>query len=341
MDILDIFFKKYSYKFPKGYPDMNNEQDILIMENILGKLGVNEEEIINYDQEIKDLLSSLSTEENKKKLITYLSKLNNGEDEKDELIKDELILKLKEKNIIKKQNVYYILSSSKINEQLLKYLNSPDEQLKLEDLISNKNLLEVISNKTPFPKEYISDIINFSTVESGKNVGDGEIALALFGYKGKKLKEGDVEIEGKIIEIKGNNSRFTGKGGRERGLEDIFDNLAKTYPNSEPSLNLYKYFLNIINIYPNSLKDINNILNNIYPNSEKNIIITKDNLNNEILSKKYISNYINSNPENDLYMLISKSFNYNIYTPEELLNNIENGRIKDISRSTSYPQLVL
>jgi hypothetical protein len=25
MDILDIFLNKYSYKFPKGYPDMNNE----------------------------------------------------------------------------------------------------------------------------------------------------------------------------------------------------------------------------------------------------------------------------------------------------------------------------
>ena len=44
MDILDIFLKKYSYKFPKGYPDMNNEQDVLIMEGILSELDINEEE---------------------------------------------------------------------------------------------------------------------------------------------------------------------------------------------------------------------------------------------------------------------------------------------------------
>ena len=36
MDALDLFFKKFSYKFDKGYPDMNNEQDILLLESLLG-----------------------------------------------------------------------------------------------------------------------------------------------------------------------------------------------------------------------------------------------------------------------------------------------------------------
>lgn len=59
MDILDIFLKKYSYKFPKGYPDMNNEQDILIMEGILSELGVNLDEVKkSYSEIIKNLLSS-------------------------------------------------------------------------------------------------------------------------------------------------------------------------------------------------------------------------------------------------------------------------------------------
>ena len=46
MDVLDLFFKKFSYKFDKGYPDMNNDQDILLMESILKelKIGVNLEE---------------------------------------------------------------------------------------------------------------------------------------------------------------------------------------------------------------------------------------------------------------------------------------------------------
>ena len=35
MDVLDKFFIQYAYKFPKGYPDMNNGQDVLLMESIL------------------------------------------------------------------------------------------------------------------------------------------------------------------------------------------------------------------------------------------------------------------------------------------------------------------
>lgn len=39
MNVFDKFFKKFSYKFPKGYPDMNNEQDILLLESIMNELG--------------------------------------------------------------------------------------------------------------------------------------------------------------------------------------------------------------------------------------------------------------------------------------------------------------
>ena len=35
MNVLDKFLRSVSYKFPKGYPDMNNDQDIALMENIL------------------------------------------------------------------------------------------------------------------------------------------------------------------------------------------------------------------------------------------------------------------------------------------------------------------
>ena len=38
MDVLDIFFKKFSYKFDKGYPDMNNDQDIFLLESLLSKM---------------------------------------------------------------------------------------------------------------------------------------------------------------------------------------------------------------------------------------------------------------------------------------------------------------
>ena len=38
MDPIDKFLKLYSYKFPKGYPDMNNDQDVLLLETMVSEI---------------------------------------------------------------------------------------------------------------------------------------------------------------------------------------------------------------------------------------------------------------------------------------------------------------
>ena len=40
MDILDKFLHSVAYKFPKGYPDIKNDQDILMLENLLKETGI-------------------------------------------------------------------------------------------------------------------------------------------------------------------------------------------------------------------------------------------------------------------------------------------------------------
>jgi len=45
MDALTKFLNSIAYKFPKGYPDMNNEQDILLLETELENLGINLKEV--------------------------------------------------------------------------------------------------------------------------------------------------------------------------------------------------------------------------------------------------------------------------------------------------------
>ena len=41
MNVFDKFFKKFAYKFPKGYPDLNNPHDKILLESILSELGIN------------------------------------------------------------------------------------------------------------------------------------------------------------------------------------------------------------------------------------------------------------------------------------------------------------
>jgi len=47
MDVLDKFLRKVSYKFPKGYPDINDAQDMLMLEGMLKKMGIDLEEAIS------------------------------------------------------------------------------------------------------------------------------------------------------------------------------------------------------------------------------------------------------------------------------------------------------
>ena len=37
MNIFNKFFTKFSYKFDKGYPDMDNPKDVLLLESLLSK----------------------------------------------------------------------------------------------------------------------------------------------------------------------------------------------------------------------------------------------------------------------------------------------------------------
>ena len=68
MDSLDLFFKKYSYKFDKGYPDMNNNQDVLLLETILKEVGfpmdlneITEEDSPNLPEDILKLKQDIQS----------------------------------------------------------------------------------------------------------------------------------------------------------------------------------------------------------------------------------------------------------------------------------------
>ena len=44
MDIIEQFLRNISYKFPKGYPDITDRQDMILLENLLKEIGINLEE---------------------------------------------------------------------------------------------------------------------------------------------------------------------------------------------------------------------------------------------------------------------------------------------------------
>ena len=105
MNPFDIFFKKYAYKFPKGYPDMNNEQDILLLENIL-------EDLIGEAFSIFPTTEDEISNEKIKELFRIIKKYPNLS------INDPIVLDPKSPNIVK------ISRSLQRDSKFLEYLNN-------------------------------------------------------------------------------------------------------------------------------------------------------------------------------------------------------------------------
>ena len=77
MDVLEKFLYSIAYKFPKGYPDMKNEQDILLLENEFKKLGFHiqlNEEVPNKSKTIQAVKYIIDKVGNKYNLFSLKSK---------------------------------------------------------------------------------------------------------------------------------------------------------------------------------------------------------------------------------------------------------------------------
>lgn len=71
MSPIEKFLKEYSYKFPKGYPDMNDAQDVLLVKKILKELNINLNEAGSsevYNKIIEKKLGSFPTPKGNYKL---------------------------------------------------------------------------------------------------------------------------------------------------------------------------------------------------------------------------------------------------------------------------------
>ena len=71
MSVFDKFFERYSYRFPKGYPDFTNKQDILVLENIFNEINLFEANTAEGNKFIVDIIN-----QNSEKLGFELDRLN-------------------------------------------------------------------------------------------------------------------------------------------------------------------------------------------------------------------------------------------------------------------------
>jgi len=72
MDVFDKFFKQFAWKFPKGYPDMKNDQDVFLLESLIQGLGID----FKFDQLLFEAVDS-SVKKNTANAIDFIIKNTN------------------------------------------------------------------------------------------------------------------------------------------------------------------------------------------------------------------------------------------------------------------------
>ena len=208
MNTFDKFFKKFAYKFDKGYPDMNNDQDVLLLESLISEaideeFNLEEASATNITDVLHETFFALALEsliqgknysipKNLKELEQQLIKFQNSKfssELKPGITKDTMVDRLLNKQTTKQ---YFIDPDNKQTSDFSPTLID-DAQDAIE---SAENTVKAL--KTSYPGGKIESI---KRVASGEDIGvadnvvvvDGEPVL--ISLKKGKGQFGSLSIE--------------------------------------------------------------------------------------------------------------------------------------------------
>jgi len=330
MDNLDKFLRKISYKFPKGYPDMNDPNDKALLFELASKVMVEQEEEekpkISDIDEIKDLLNLIK--DDKEALAKIKRFIKNRPIEStffDDLVNQSNVTDKTVDTSNAPRVVFDILSD---NDDLQKFAEF--KKPSYSELPQEGNLISFFKSKSGLSEDSLKKIFLFSGKESGRGVGKGEVGLALMfdDVKMASAGAGDLDWNGKSLEVKGSNARL---GGRDRVFggfkKSPLGKLATEYDKSDSvMISLIPNLFDEEDINKNELLDaVIDFAQTAHPKGDAKKYITMDILDDPInlrkaLTKNYIHHYTNShNIDHFIWWNTNKKYgDYISFSPNEI-----------------------
>ena len=320
MSVIDKIVNEWAFRCKKGYPDMNNPDDIKILKEIYSEYGVvleeekpEEEEVAISVADIKGVLGSIKDDQD---AITYIYKYIKGRSRTPE---QQTVLSRANINAktISGMNapkaIFDILTHNDDLENFMQYVKS-DKHLTYPTLGEGGNLVDKLA-VTGISRKSIEELIGLGGFEGGRGVGKGEVALALL-VDDLSMREGsgDLDWQGKYVEVKGSGGRM---GGRNTKIPESL-NLVKRYRQANPPITTKR----LNEIIPALLqqgttkedlrKECEELIDNIYPQGKGSAYITAENLGNSkelraAFQKAYFYNYLNTEGVDYLLMLNTSS----------------------------------
>lgn len=343
MSIVDKIVTEWAFRCKKGYPDMNNPDDMKILKEIYSEYGIVMEEVKEEKKEeenysVDSLIKLLQTR--KEELPqSFINKLYYSVQEKGKKLGSIISKQIHDKGLDASEAELFGLINTipGLETQLTQVFSSPDKQIKLSDLGKTGNIIAVGKSVTKLPEEFLVNLLSAGrAAKGGKAVGEGEAFLALLGKGGKKLDVGDVGLEGKSIELKGRAGRL---GGWD-SLEDLYNSLDSLDPNTQQtgrSKNLPVRVSEIAKQNPELKRELTKLLEKEF-NTTFSKLDSAEELNQELLTW-YADYFLNAEAKNVDYIMIIIGGEYKIYTREEFKQGVESGDIyfdSNFNRSTKY-----
>ena len=206
MDVLDKFLHSIAYKFPKGYPDIENEHDKKMLFKIVENTIKEQQQSLFSDEELESLEKA-----SKEGIIKILQKAELSDSQLEKIkkvvssigitspIEDYLEQKAKDSNIPQSQILKFLnlLEKEKIQKEFAEYIKNPSSL----DL-SQSNFTDSIKG---IPKDKLLSLYRDmgSAIVSNVSIGPGEILFSiLFDNTKKRDSKGDLDVSGKNVELK-------------------------------------------------------------------------------------------------------------------------------------------
>jgi hypothetical protein len=346
MKVIDKLVTEWAYRCKKGYPDMNNPDDLKILKEIYSEYGIvfeeeKPQEEVEYSAD--DLIKLL--QDKKSELDSaFIQKMYHTVVAKGKKLGTQIMRILKSKELQSSANeIFSIINQYPgLEQELANFLQHPERQVTIAQLQTGTNLVDTIQKVTNLPKEFLSIMLKAGRAsEGGKGVGEGEALLALTGKGGKKLKVGDVEIEGKELEVKAQGGRLIG---RTESLTDLYNNLEQLGVSPRKLGKgveaLHTYIPNIITSDSTLENKVRDLVEKEF-NTISGVDLTSPESIKTALLEWYVNYFLANEAKSADYIIVIMGGDYGIYTKQEFKEAILNRDllVQNFTATNKSPQL--
>ena len=342
IDPIDKLITEWSWRCKKGYPDLNNPEDMAILKEVLYQYDITLEEVeerIEEQEEVTvDMLIDLIKSRRDVFDTKFLTRMYKAVQNKGKGHTSGIIDILKKKNLdFAIEKIIGSAERAHVEDVLYTYLTG-DKKVDIKDLIasSGNSLTDFFKERTDFPQEFLQNILTISAVSRKTgNVGAGEVLLALLLKDGEKPSKGDVSASGVDIEVKAGEAPLFGQ--REtlfklyQELEEKFGVKPGVGATGKGSESLPRFITRIANTVDSlNTRELTNLVRKhfSYPVNLNGVDLKSIDDINKALKTGYVEEFFKLEPSDYIMYISPKGNTFRTYTPDEFLKAVIDGELK-------------